>query len=117
MAQSIHDYDGRLRSVIRRIRAAPIGQKNRSLILKFEEECVVNGLSKGRIVKYLYYMLRLAKWMRRDFAAANLGDIRRVVGEIMKKDAYDEISEAGIGKGKTVSLKVVGTKRRRMIRA
>ena len=82
MAQSIHDYDGRLRSVVRRIRAAPIGQKNRSLILKFEEECVVNGLSKGRVVKYLYYMLRLAKWMRRDFAAANLGDIRRVVGKI-----------------------------------
>jgi len=61
----------------------------------------------------LWGYTKLERFLKR----MGFSDIRRVVGEIMKKDAYDEISEAGIGKGKTVSLKVVGTKRRGMIRA
>jgi len=89
MAHTIVDYDRALGSEERRIRKAPISQKNKSLILAFRDECLANGLSKGRVLKYLHTCRKFACWLRHDFDRAGIEDIKVVVARIEQQPLVD----------------------------
>jgi len=82
MNESIHDYDRRLELVLRKIKTSPISERNKHIILRFKEECFSQGLSKGRIIKYMYYLLRLSEWLGKDFEDAGKQDIKALVSKI-----------------------------------
>jgi len=89
MAHTIVDYDRGLGSEERRIRRAPISQKNKSLILAFRDECLASGLSKGRVLKYLHTCRKFARWLRKDFERARTKDIKAVVARIEQQPVAD----------------------------
>ncbi len=89
MPESIHNYEKRLKTALRSLRRSPISKKNKEIILKFRDECYSNGLSTGRVVKYIYYLIRLAQWLGMDFEKAKKEDIKRLVTEIEKCNYVD----------------------------
>lgn len=83
MKRDIHGYKKRLISATKRIENSKnITEKNRKLILDFLDYCKIQdgkGLSTARIARYAYTMLKLAKWMKKDFDAATKKDIENLV--------------------------------------
>jgi len=92
MPESIHDYEKRLETALRKVRGSSISTKNKEVICKFKDECFSNGLSAGRAIKYTYYLIKLAEWMGMDFEKANKEDIKRLVTEI-EKCSYADITK------------------------
>lgn len=82
MEEKIADYKQRLESTLKKIEASPLSVSNRSVILGFIDECFVQGLSKGRAVRYAYYLLKLAEWLGKDFKEAKKEDLKQVIRKI-----------------------------------
>ena len=79
----IHGFDRRFELVQRKVsRSNPISKRNSELIEKFEQHCFSDGLSKARVVKYMFHLKGLAERLGKDFDAAGKEDIERVVGKI-----------------------------------
>ena len=92
MAQSIHDYDARLANVLRKLERSRISEENKKVIERFKDECFSNGLSKGRVVKYIYYLILLSEWIGNDFVKAQKEDIKALVSKI-ESSSYVEYSK------------------------
>jgi len=89
MNESIHDYDRRLELVLRKVKTLPISERNRQIILRFKDECFSQGLSKGRVIKYMYYLLKLSEWLGKDFDKADKQDIKTLVSRIEESPYVD----------------------------
>ena len=57
----IYNYDSRNSHNLSRIKNSDIDESNKKELLGFYQECVIRGLSKARIVKYLNVSQRLAE--------------------------------------------------------
>jgi len=83
----IHDFEGRLCVAERLVGLCnPISAKNSELIMRFEEYCFSEGLSKARIAKYVLTLRRLAEWLRKDFDKAGREDVERLVNRLERSD-------------------------------
>ena len=47
----IYEYNKRFEMVIRRAENTPISDRNKKLIFKFQEQCIINKTRKPRMVK------------------------------------------------------------------
>ncbi len=85
---SIHDYDRRYASAVRKVeKSTTISQKNRELILRHKDWLLsAQNLSKGRVVKCLYYLLKMADWLGKDFDQVTKDDLEGLVGRINGSD-------------------------------
>jgi integrase len=84
----IHDYQGRLDSVIRRLEAdKKVIKENKKDIFRFKEQLEAEGISKGRIFKYIWCLRNISGWLKKPFKQATKEDVVRVVAKIheMKK--------------------------------
>lgn len=81
MDEKIADYDRQLATVLRNVdkQASP---ENKSTILGFIDDCFVQGLSKGRAVKYAYYLIKLDKWFGKSFKDATKEDLKGLIRQI-----------------------------------
>ena len=82
MPELIYRRESVHRSILRNIKASELSPRNKSLILKFNDELFSRGLSTARVTKYMCKLLKLARWLRKDFADANLPDIKRLVSKV-----------------------------------
>ncbi|MBW1731422.1 MAG: tyrosine-type recombinase/integrase [Deltaproteobacteria bacterium] len=82
MESLIYDYERRLRCALKTLERADISEANRKVILGFNQESLSLGLSKARIVKYTYYLLKMAEWLGKDFESATVEDIKSLVRKI-----------------------------------
>lgn len=82
----IHEYDRRLEQTINNVKKANISERNKQLIFKFKDKCVINGLTKARIIKYLWVLRLFAKYMNLDFDKATKEDIEELVSKIQQQD-------------------------------
>ena len=78
----IYGYGKILERTYSRIESSAINQENKQLILKFLEECLANGLSKARIIKYGATLLQLARIAGKPFESLKKEDILRIVKEV-----------------------------------
>lgn len=82
MKETIHDYPKRLQTKLEAIEKSSISNANKRIIAGFKDECLIQGLSIGRAMKYLYYLETLANWLEMDFNKASKPEIRNLVGKI-----------------------------------
>jgi len=83
MGYDAHHYKKRLDQVLEKIKSdQAISKKNKQTIFKFKENCFVEGLSFGRIVRYMYDLRNLARWLGKDFENATKDDIKTLIGKI-----------------------------------
>lgn len=89
MNYDAYNYRRRLEQVLKNIEKDPaISKKNKKAIFKFKENCLAEGLSFGRIVRYMYDLRNLAQWLGKDFEDVTKDDIKALVGNIEKKTFY-----------------------------
>lgn len=80
MNDSIHDYDKRIRCVLERIRNnESFSERDKEIIIEFKEDCLSNGMSKGRALKYIYLLKRIRIFLGKNFEDASTEDIKKLV--------------------------------------
>jgi len=81
--RDIHNYDGRLKAVLDRIRASQqINDDDKRNILKFQQQCFAKGLAASRVVKYVYKLLQIEKLLGKRLEKANREDIVKLFEKI-----------------------------------
>lgn len=75
-----------------------ISNKNKQTIIKFLDELTAQGTTTGRIQKYCYYLMRIAKILNKEFSKTTKDDIIRLLNEIEKAKV-----RGGYRKGKPLS--------------
>jgi site-specific recombinase XerD len=86
MRYDAHDYKTRLEKVLAQIMADPsIPEKNKEAICRFQENCFIEGISTGRITRYLYDLRHISHWLGKNFEDVTKEDIRSLIGRIEKE--------------------------------
>lgn len=94
MGYDAHDCKTRLEQILEKIKNDPfISERNKQAIIKFHENCFVEGISAGRIARYMYDLRNLSKWLEKDFEDANRDDIKALIGKIEKKTYHTKKSD------------------------
>ncbi len=75
----IHNYPKKLKRELDYLEKISISKKNKGLIKTFYEDCILQGISKPRIVKLLEVVRNLALFLKKDFDKADIDDIKRIV--------------------------------------
>lgn len=66
----------------KKISKLPIPESNCKAILDFSDFCFSEGLSTRRVVKYLYTLAVIAKWLPKEFVKVKRPDIEKLVNKI-----------------------------------
>ncbi|MHC1567680.1 MAG: tyrosine-type recombinase/integrase [Candidatus Syntropharchaeia archaeon] len=82
MGRDIHGYVKRLESAIRRIERSSIPEENKSILLEFKDYLVAEGMSTGRIAKYMNHLLRISRWLNKPFEETTRKDIVGIIEKI-----------------------------------
>jgi len=86
----IHNLNGRLESTVRRIERSPeLSKRDKKVLREFHKQCLADGLSPGRIEKYLINLPKISGWLHKNFEDANKEDIKRVIMTI-EGNGYEE---------------------------
>jgi len=75
-----------IENAIKGLKQSSINETNKELILKFKDNCFADGLSKKRIIKYIYSLKRLSLWLNKNFNQADKDDIKLLVSKIEMSD-------------------------------
>lgn len=79
-------------TALRSLNQAQTSSRNKELIIKFKDYCLLNGLTKARVIKYTYYLIKISEWLGTDFESATLPDIESLVSMI-QSSPYVEFSK------------------------
>ena len=83
----IHDFDHRLSLAEKLVdKCNPISARNSELIRKYEDYCFSQGLSKGRIAKYILTLRKIAEWLKKDFNEATKEDLEQLINQLERSD-------------------------------
>lgn len=74
------DYEGKIKTYIRRIKEEDIPEENKKFILKFHQQNIADGLTLARQERLLGIMLLIAKELDKPFNRATKDDIVALVG-------------------------------------
>ena len=75
-----------LENTRKKISKLPIPECNCKAILEFSDFCLSEGLSIRRVIKYLYTLAVIAKWLPKEFEKVERPDIEKLVRKIECSD-------------------------------
>jgi len=81
----IYNYEKRLEWILNSIQNSGIDSENKQQIHKFSRYLFAEGLSLGRIIKYLIEIHQVAKILNKPFASTTKDDILEIVQQIERK--------------------------------
>jgi site-specific recombinase XerD len=79
--QDIHNYKAKLESRIKRIEIIS-SEEDRTLLLKFRDYCLCDGINFGKIDVYLFFLMKFREMLGKPIIQANREDIVRVLGSL-----------------------------------
>jgi hypothetical protein len=88
MKVDIHHYKNRVEHLERQLESLDI--INKKDVLDFEKQISAEGLSAGRIMKYLYSLRTMALMMKKPFRRATKKDIIDLIGQVEKNEKWSE---------------------------
>ena len=69
---------------MKKLEKANISKHNKKLIIRFKNNCIIEGISKARIQRYLYDLIKLGIYFgKKKFEDATREDIERVINEFI----------------------------------
>ncbi len=89
----IHDFEGQYECYLQRLKQLKISKKNLDTILKFRDACLLNGMSKARIIRYFRFFLFLFKFFNKDLDKATKEDIEKIVTVINAKESLSLVTK------------------------
>ncbi len=90
----IYDFERKFKSALKNLERAPISNKNKELILQFRDQCSLDNLSQGRIIRYIVVLRDWAKILEKDFDKATKQDLMSAVRIIQEKQNYTAWTKA-----------------------
>lgn len=90
----IHKRRKNLETTIARVQSSHIPEINKSLIFRFKDECLSNGLSIDRALFYVDKLYMVSQFLKKDFPQITKEDLKELVRNIELKD-YSEWTKAG----------------------
>jgi len=82
----IYKHDKRLALVIKSIEnSETISNKNKQIIFRFKDICLAQGLSTGRVEKYLHHFKKIVEWVKKDLNKVTKEDTLKLVGKIEQR--------------------------------
>jgi integrase/recombinase XerD len=92
--EDIHNYKKRLEQALIRLERAEIIKENRTYIKEFSQFCVANGISAGKVMRYIDDLVILSKWANKDLKECNRKDIEAVILKL-EQSSYAEWTKYG----------------------
>lgn len=85
----IYGFGRSLERILDRIRRSKVIKENKRLALEFLNECIAEGYSKSRAVKYGRYLLKFMEGLNKPFEEVTRQDLVAFVRKIEEKDYSD----------------------------
>jgi len=90
----LHHFSRRLDRIVDAIENSKdewdFSEKNRKSVIDFYQQLVAEGISAGRIIKYLYFLRDFERMLKKDFEKADKSDVIRIVSNVEgRKDWSD----------------------------
>jgi integrase/recombinase XerD len=83
MNHDIHNYERRVTGETRLINeSTSIPETNKKAIFRFKDDSLAEGITKGRIVRYLWDLKTLSQWLNIEFEKATKEDIKSLLGKL-----------------------------------
>ena len=82
MKTDIHGLKRRFDSAVIRLDNSKMLCINKKRIIEFYKHCLAEGLSIGRIERYIHVLKRIDAWLKKDFKKANKKDIEHLLHEL-----------------------------------
>lgn len=82
----VYNYDKHIENGIIRVKNSNTLASNKKAILEFCDDCIVNGLSKPRILYYLNRLIIITRFFKKDFEKATKEDIKDLLKKINEQD-------------------------------
>ncbi len=82
----IHRYKKRIKNALKRIKESDFPESNKRDLFEFYDYLSAEGLSKGRIAKYMYHMLKMGELIDIPFEDVDKKKIVKIVGDIENRD-------------------------------
>lgn len=98
MGIDIHNFKKKLERSIEILNDSEVSERNKHSILKFEKQLVAEGISTGRIMKYVYTLKSLALMLNKSLSNANKDDIVDLVSKIESNPNWTENTKADFKK-------------------
>lgn len=89
MELKYNDHETRYRQALSSLEKSDLSGKYKDLIIRFVRDSISEGISKSRASKYIYYMIKLLRWLEKDPHGADKEDIKSVVGIIAESRFAD----------------------------
>jgi site-specific recombinase XerD len=86
LKEKIYNYERTLNRLLEKIRSSSLDRKSKTQLLEFYHECLAQGLSFARIIKYLDTLERIGRALGKPFEKAAKSDILEFVRKIEQKD-------------------------------
>ena len=85
---SIYDYDREFLKQVKKLETLDITPKNKELIQKFKDSCLLMGLSKARIIRYFRFFSFLLEVFKKDLDTVTKQDIESIVVSINARESF-----------------------------
>lgn len=95
MEMDIYSHKKQLEVAIKSIGNLDISNKNKELMMEFDKNCIIRGLTKSRRLKYLNTLKVIAKIIKKDFDKADKQDIINFVSYIQSREDYKPWTKQG----------------------
>lgn len=86
----LHGYAKRVESYLRKLKGGNLTERNKELVEKFVNDCYSDGISHGRVYKYLWHLLKVENLLNKDFDQANSDELKAALRTIELCPAYSE---------------------------
>jgi integrase/recombinase XerD len=78
----IYNYERKIANVLKKIEDSKITEEDKQLLSEFHKDCIVRGLSKARISKYVDVLGRITLWLNKPLRQVKREDIINLVQRI-----------------------------------
>lgn len=80
--RDIHRYENDIKCALKRIKYGDFPKSDKKCLIEFYEYLCAEGISRGRITKYLYNLLKISKWLDKPFKDVRKKDVIKLVQKI-----------------------------------
>ncbi|MBN2420662.1 tyrosine-type recombinase/integrase [Candidatus Woesearchaeota archaeon] len=84
--EEIHNYKNRIKQVIERILREDMCEENKELILRFKDNCIIQGISTSKTDRYLQDCIKLSRMLKKKFSGATKDDITKIMVQLEQTD-------------------------------
>jgi len=88
MKIDIHNCSKQAKLALVSLKKSSISKKNIEVIERFVDSCIADGMSAGRVAKYIHTIKRWAIWLDKDFDMVTKEDIAQVITKLQLNEKY-----------------------------